>query len=277
MKQFACFSSFLLAGLVALSGCGRKVPSTSSIFGVEDSAATYEQFFSPEQIDSVYSESTEVRPDGLTWPVSKDPVMTTFRMDDAPEAFKARYSSFSVGGETRAYLNLGRPQDEAGQARLIRNIEAVSTWKDILNDDDRPLFADVYGINKPGGTRVSDEVDGKAPADTPEVHPLRMVTKKGFLTMTVDGQYSLANAAGNIVMDFVNTKDIGIPVIGTLMKPGGFRMEFLAFPYKNGWLVYGGSPVRVEKFADQYDPAESTRMMTAMFRWLIQQSIDPIR
>jgi hypothetical protein len=276
MKRFIALCSCTLASLALLAGCGDSITPSASVVADVQTLPGYETFFSPEQIAQVFSDATEVRDDGKTWPVSKDPVMTTFRMEDAPAAFKDRYQTFSVGGETRAYLNLGAPQDEAAQTRLLTNLEAVSTWKEILADNGKPLFADVYAIDKPGGSRVPDSVDGKAPADSREIHPLRMITKKGILTMTVDGEFSLTNSNGNILMDFNNTKDISIPIVGTLMKPGGFRMEFLAFPYKNGWLVYGGSPVQVEKFADQYDPAESTRMMTAMFRWLIQVSIVPL-
>jgi len=226
------------------------------------------KLFSDEDIRKIYSEATAVNADGT--PASKAPIVSTFGPQEAPKYFNEQYSGYTHGSETRAFLNRGTAPDAAAQSGYITKLESISKWKTIKHADGVPVFVDAYALDSNTRKQTADQSDGYAPVPPGESHMLRMVLKKSFLTLEIDGWNVLTNSKGLISMSFRNSNNVNAPIVGAVIRPDGFKMDVYAFPYKNGWLVYGSTAVKIEKMARMYKPEMVSNIMTAMFNWLAQ-------
>jgi hypothetical protein len=146
---------------------------------------------------------------------------------------------------------------------------AVSTWKNMKHADGYPVFVDTYSLEPKSHKQVADISDGYAPPLPGESHLLRMLLKKSFLTLTVDGWSVLANDGGRITLNFYNTNNVTAPVVGTVIRPESFKMDVFVYPYKNGWLIYGATAVKIEKIGDMYRPEMISNIMASLFNWLV--------
>lgn len=268
MQKHVLVAISLCAGISVISCAPRSFDAGKDAEVASITMQDYSKLFSEEDIKKIFVEASATNPDGSR--KSAAPIVSTFGPENAPKYFNEQYTRYTHGSETRAFLNLGKAPDAAAQAKYIGKLESVSAWKSIKHADGKPVFEDAYSLDIKTNEQAADTSDGRAPVAPGEQHTLRMVLKKSFLTLKIDGGNWIANSGGFITMSFKNTNNVNAPLVGAIIKPNGFKMDVYAFPYKHGWLVYGATAVRIEELSEMYKPEMVSNIMTAMFNWLAQ-------
>jgi hypothetical protein len=65
-----------------------------------------------------------------------------------------------------------------------------------------------------------------------------------------------------------NIREIRAPFVGTVVKPGGFRIFLELFPYNKGFLTYAVAAAKLEQFADKMTPEQLSAQVTSILNWL---------
>jgi hypothetical protein len=268
-----------LGASLALLSCGQRdsdqSPNELMSFSAGERASYPQNIFSPADIAALYSDATETRADGKIYPVSRMPNATTFAYSEATAEYKKTWGTFDFGAELKGYFNAGPASlFQYIAVRVIRNFETLSGWKTIKKSDGSQVFSDSFRIDE-ASKKIPDAVDGTAPA-TGEVHLARLTVSMYGVKIPVDTQVILAREEDHISMKLLNLKSVTAPLLGTIVRERQLKINVDLYPHKNGWLVYGGSAVTLEKYKDQFDTNFTRDIMIGVFTWARERSILPI-
>lgn len=234
--------------------------------------------FSVQDIAGVYTEET-TNADGKLMPVSKRPNVKAFSNSDP--ALANEWGDYSVGGEIKAYLNLGYVPSPGFQDRLVRTLQTISDLKSIRTDSGKSIFVESYTIDE-RGLPIGDVITGKASPDG--------TLARGFLdfkptkalpmnaTLPINIIETIYNRDGVLQFELRNSAAVSVPLAGgTLVKSGMLRVHLKFYPHKKGWLIYGVSLVKIEKHPEALDPQAMAEIVSALFGWLKANVILPLR
>jgi hypothetical protein len=210
---------------------------------------------------------------GKTFPESKAPLKFIYNATNAPEKFKSEYGVFNAGAEIKGYMNLGFVTSRGFQNRLIWNFERLSTWKNIKDVSGKTIFSDSYTTTE-SGSKIDDWSDGEA-SPNGETHfgTLALQTNTPIGSVNVPSSIVIYNRNGEIQVDVTNVKDVRAPIVGTVIKSGGLKIHLKMFPHVKGWLVYGASAVKLEKFEDAMKPEDLSRYIDSLFTWIKDNTV----
>jgi hypothetical protein len=262
-----------VAGLAMIASCGRENDGANPYSELNDwKAQPKDQLFSSAEIASVYSTATENR-EGKSFPASKPPLRSLYTYANAPDAFKAEYGQFTAGAEIKGYLSLGYWPVSGFQQRYLSNFEKISTWRTILDSKGETIFADANTTDE-RGRKIPDWSDGYA-SENGEIHfaNLSLKTNTPLGAFPVPCTVSLYNRDGEMQVDVTNPKDVKVPLVGTVIKAQGLKIHLKAFPYEKGWLVYGSTTVKLEKFEDAIKPEVLSQYVDSLFNWVKNNTI----
>lgn len=220
--------------------------------------------FDQGQIDAVYS--SEVNQGK---PVSKPPVYVFFDNQNQAPDLAREFGPFNRAATLQAYINLDQDPLFLAPTRWIVAMEAISGWTKIRNTNGEAIFKEAYSID-PDGKRIPDEVNGELPPGG-KTHFGRVRMPVSVATLTADLQVQLEDNGSWLGTRIVNVRDIRAPLVGTIIKAGGFRIVLELFPYQKGFLVYGVTAARLDQFADQMTPEALGSQIGAILSWLSSQ------
>lgn len=271
-------SAVIFSGSVALlsQSCGRQdkesSDSTESTL-LEWKSQPYSQRFTQNEIDQVHSTATKTVA-GKTFPASKAALKKVYDDKTANAAFKAEWGEFTAGAEVKGFINLGVAPSKASQERLLKNFESVSTWKSIKDSSGKQVFKDIYAVDA-SGNKTADKVDGKASA-TGDLIPLKLFLNSPIGAISVLSMQTLYQRGNEVQSDLINTQNINVPLIGTLIKYGNLKIHLKFFPYQKGYLVYGASKVKLESHKDALKPEDLIRNIDSIYNWLVDRVVLPL-
>jgi hypothetical protein len=269
--------SLLLPGLALVLplGCGHEDPQTSarlkgtgsSLLGTNeltstpDSSGSWSRRFTPEQINAVYSEDLEQGK-----PVNRPPLFSFFESQDQAPELAQEFGSFNRAAEIRSYLNLNQDPLFLAPTRWAVAMESVAGWTKIRNAKGEAMFRDAHSIDA-SGRRIPDSIDGVI-ADGDQIHSARVRIPVPVGSVNADLRVRLTDVGSVLTTSLINERPIQAPIVGTVIKAGGFRIVFEMHPYKKGFLVYGVTAAQLDKMADQMTPEALGDQIGAMLNWL---------
>ena len=223
--------------------------------------------FTAAELTSLLSAETEVV-GGKKFPKSKPTLKFVYGKNNVPEKFRAEHGVITAGAEMKGYLNMGAGISPVTQSRLVSNFEKISTWKTIKGPEDKVLFKDAFTTDATG-KKIPDWSDGVA-AETGEIHfaTLSLDTGTAIGALAVPVKVNIYNRAGLIQADVANVADVRVPLVGTLIKAGNFKIYLKSFPQAKGWYVYGSAVVKMEKLEDSIKPEQLGTYVDSFFTWL---------
>ena len=276
LSQRSLIAAVVALPLLLVGSCG--VENSSGLSeGAESSLEEWKtqpqaERFIQAEIDSVYTTATKVV-GGKTFPDSKTPLKFIYNVTNAPAKFKSEYGVFNAGSEIKGYINLGFVPSRGFQNRLIWNFERLSTWKTIKDVLGKTIFSDSYTTTE-SGSKIADWSDGEASANG-ETHfgTLALETNTPIGSVNVPSSIVIYNRNGEVQVDVTNVKDVRAPIVGTVIKSGGLKIHLKMFPHVKGWLVYGASAAKLEKFEDAMKPEDLSRYIDSLFTWIKDNTV----
>ncbi len=266
----------LAVPLLFVASCGVEEPARQDSALEEWKPQPRDSRFSADEIAAVFSDGTKVV-GGKTYPDSKAPLKFIYTAANAPETFKAEYGDFNAGAEIKGYINLGFTPSQGFQSRYVGNFEKISTWKTIKDATGKAIFDNAFTTNA-RGARIDDWSDGQA-SPNGEIHfgTLALKTNTPIGSISVPATVTIYNRGGEIQVDVINAKDVRAPIVGTVIKAQGLKIHLKAFPHEKGWLVYAASAVKLEKFQDALKAEDLQRYIDALFNWIKDSTVLPLR
>lgn len=227
---------------------------------------------STSELAKIYSNETVTKA-GRIWPVSKSSLRTLHMYNTSPDYFRKEWGVFTAGIETKGYINVGKLSPVL-HSRLVTNMEAVTSWNTILDQDGNRIFVDAYTTDS-RGNRIADQVDGRVQA-AGERHFARLILKKLGIKISMPTTIDIYEKDGTYQVDITNYQPVKAPLIGTIIQTGNFKVHMKLFAHLNGWAVYAASAVKLDKLESQLDPQELDRMVDAMYWWFVNNTVLPL-
>lgn len=259
------------AASLFMSGCGEAAKQNKTQFQLQSwKPQTWEQRISKSELEKIYSTATEER-DGKVYPKSNPPMTTQFKSNAAPSAFKAEWGELTAGTELKGYINTGYVVTSGWTTRLAKLTQTVSEWNNIKDPKGNSIFRDVSSLDS-DGNKSDDQNDGAVSADGRNFNlELSIQTPVGFVPMTgVMTQYSRDD---NFQLDLTNTREISLPIVGTLVKKNKLNVHLKFYAHEKGWVVYGASAVKMETQESAFNEKDLNRIMEGIFNWLLKNLI----
>ncbi|MEI8027765.1 MAG: hypothetical protein WCI18_15560 [Pseudomonadota bacterium] len=223
------------------------------------------------KVAALYTENSKVDESGKTIPLSKAPLWSVWKFNEAPQALRDEWKTGDVIAEVYGYVNLGTPSDAKN---VISLLERSSRFSKMLDEKGKPIFKDSYSTNK-DWQKVADTVDGKVTGDIETKQLILMVPLSESLVKDARMEISYSEKAGIVSAYMYNKVAISVPLVGVIADPYGlqFKMEF--YPYKNGILSYSSAVIKLKKFQDKFGNEVVGSFATSFFRWYISELTDP--
>ena len=268
ISRIKAISCALMLSVAFSCGHQNDEKQNAEIFSWKDNPV--QNRFTQAEISKVYSTDTELI-DGKRFPVSKPLLKNFFPFASATPEFKNEWGNFTAGGEIKGFLNLMYLPVNGLQSRLLKNFEGLRLWKSIKDTKGEVLFEDAFTTDASGKT-IPDVVDGNAPATGEKIYGT-LVIKSPMGGLPVPITLELFNKAGYIQADLTNRTDVSAPFVGTIIKKENLKLHMKFFPHEKGWLLFGASAVKLEKFQDMMKPEDLERLTDGLFTWIKNNTV----
>ncbi len=280
-KQMISFSQ-VFCSVTTLSFAACHVPQTQNVTQTDSAQTTrtpslspnIAQFFTPEQINAVYSNESSPVSASQSLPKSKPALTQSHKNGDQLTAsFTNQTNNFSITTEARGYINLGHEPTSFTTAKLIRIIQKTSDYKSITSTSGKQIFADTFRVNEKG-QKISDNVTG-AISDSGETIQAKVYPQLSFLTPEISVSFHIEQQGDDLVITGGNTSSVSVPLVGTIIPTKGMNIKAIVSPYKNGWLFYATENLKLDQFADKLPPSFIESMLNAIINWVKARTVIP--
>lgn len=260
-----------LEGMVGMKK-GLVVICLITAFFYSNYAFTGSRLLNDDEIEKVYTKETN-----NSIPESKDPITTIFKGKDAPVGFPSDTDDFTIGAELIGFINLGKEPTGINTANLIMNFQATSSWTQIKDSEGKKLFVDAYTYHPQRDTKIPDDLTGEASILGDE-HDVRLFFKVAGFKIRLDAVVTISDDphTDTVEVEFYNTNNVKAPLVGTIIRERGLSFTLTFKNHENGWLVYGNSTVKVEKFEKKIEPEITKKIINNFFNWIKDKNVSPV-
>jgi hypothetical protein len=256
-------SSMLVVGCGGISDSGVTAEKSISSQGTAD-PTPYARRFDAKQIAATYT--NEAR-NGV--PVNRPPLYEYFTQATQAPDLAREFGDFNSASVVRSYLNLNQDPMYLPPTRFVIALESVSSWTKIKDATGAQIFKEAYSIDA-AGNRIPDQVDGELPGGEQTQYG-RFKLPVSIATLTADMEIRIKDRGNYLSAELRNIREIRAPFVGTVVKPGGFRIFLELFPYNKGFLTYAVAAAKLEQFADKMSPEQLSAQVTSILNWLRSQ------
>lgn len=216
------------------------------------------------QLRRIYSKRTVVR-DGEVVALSRRPISKVSSFNEATPDIKSEWTFGEHLIEFRGYLNTGEAPSELHYEKLISHFETLSRFKELKKPSGKPYFYDSYN-GDPEWEKVADDIDGRL-IDGGDYFRLKLRLRRVGIGIDVKGGVVLLRDANKLTVYLKNEHPIAVPVLGKILDRDGVRIKWEFHPYKNGFIVYGATVIKAEKFSKEIVGGLSEKFNEAAFKW----------
>jgi hypothetical protein len=253
-------SSMLVVGCGGISDSGLTAEKGISNQGTAE-PTPYAKRFDAKQIAATYT--NEVR-NGV--PVNRAPLYDYYTQATQAPDLAREFGDFNSASVVHSYMNLNMDPLFLPPTRFVIALEAISSWTKIKDATGAQIFKEAYTIDA-AGSRIPDQVDGDLPGGE-QTHFGRFKLPVSIATLTADMEIQIADHGNYLSAKLRNIREIRAPFVGTVVKPGGFRIFLELFPYNKGFLTYAVAAAKLEQFADKMTPEQLSAQVTSILNWL---------
>lgn len=253
-------SSLLFVGCGGISDSGLTAAQDISSSSTAD-PTPYAKRFNAKQIADTYT--NEVR-NGV--PVNREPLYEFYNQATQAPALAQEFGDFNSASVVHSYMNLNQDPMFLPPTRFVVSLESVSSWTKITDAKGVQIFKEAYTIDA-AGNRIPDQVDGQLPGGE-QTHFGRFKIPVSVATLTADMAIHTVDRGNYLSAELRNIREIRAPFVGTVVKPGGFRIFLELFPYNKGFLTFAVAAAKMEQFADKMTPEQLSAQITSILNWL---------